>query len=239
MREGAAFKTTAGAKGRVGSRAWAAGDTVGYSFGEEVANAVTHGLAAALSIVGLVVLVMSSLWHDRNTVVVASAAVFGASMIVLYLISTLYHALPQPGAKRVLRVLDHSAIYLLIAGTYTPFCLVTLGGTRGTVLCAIVWTIGLAGAFLQPLLIRIADWINCILYLALGWCVIFVIKPLIEALPPAGLWLLAGGGIAYSAGVIFYLWEKLPYNHAIWHLFVLAGTALQFFAVLFFVIPAN
>lgn len=130
MREGAVFKTTAGAKGLVGSRAWAAGDTGGYSFGEEVANAVTHGLAAALSIVGLVVLVMSSLWHDRSTVVVASAAVFGASMIVLYLISTLYHALPQPGAKRVLRVLDHSAIYLLIAGTYTPFCLVTLGGTR-------------------------------------------------------------------------------------------------------------
>lgn len=210
----------------------------GYTFGEEIANAVTHGLAAALSIAGLVILVVSAVTHDRSPLVIASAAVFGASMIVLYLISTLYHALPFARAKRVLQVLDHSAIYLLIAGTYTPFCLVTLGGTTGAVLCTVVWTIGLAGAFLQPILIRIADWINCLLYLALGWCVIFVIKPLVEALPPAGLWLLAGGGIAYSAGVIFYLWERLPFNHAVWHLFVLAGTALQFFAVLFYVIPS-
>ena len=210
----------------------------GYTPSEEIANAITHGLAAARSIAGLVVLVVSSVTHDRSPLVIASAAVFGASMIVLYLISTLYHALPYARAKRVLQVLDHSAIYLLIAGSYTPFCLVTLGGTTGTVLCVVVWTIGLAGAFLQPLLIRIADWINCVLYLALGWCVIFVIKPLVEALPPAGLWLLAGGGIAYSAGVIFYLWEKLPFNHAVWHLFVLAGTALQFFAVLFYVIPS-
>ena len=184
-----------------------------YSLGEEIANAVTHGLAVLLSIAGLVL------------------------MIILYTVSTLYHAIPNLRAKRVLQVLDHSAIYILIAGSYTPFCLITLGGTTGIVLCSVVWTIALFGACFQPLLLRAADWLNCVLYLALGWCIVFVAEPLIESLPTGGLWLLAAGGITYSLGIIFYLWEKLPYNHAVWHVFVLAGTMLQFFAVLFYVIP--
>ncbi len=209
-----------------------------YTFGEEIANATTHGVAAALSVAGLVLLIVNSVTHDASALAVTSAVVFGVSMIVLYLISTLYHAVPNRRAKRVLQVLDHSAIYLLIAGSYTPFCLVTLGGATGKVLCAVVWTIAIAGAALQPLLLKAADWLNCVLYLSLGWCVVFVIKPLFEALPSGGLWLLAGGGAAYTVGVIFYLLDRMPFNHAVWHLFVLAGTALQFFAVLFYVIPS-
>lgn len=210
----------------------------GYSVGEEIANAVTHGIATLLSIVGLVLLIVFAVKERLAPVALTSVVIFGVAMIILYTVSTLYHAIPGRKAKRVLQVFDHSAIYILIAGSYTPFCLITLGGTTGTVLCTIVWTIALAGAILQPILLRAADWLNCILYLGLGWCIIFVMKPLIENLSAGGLWLLASGGLAYSVGVVFYLWEKLPYNHAVWHVFVLAGTTLQFLAVLLYVIPS-
>lgn len=210
----------------------------GYTPGEEIANAATHGVAAALSIAGLVLLIVDAATHDASAVAMTSAVVFGASMIILYLVSTLYHAIPNRRAKRVLQLLDHSAIYLLIAGSYTPFCLVTLDGLTGKILCAVVWTIAIAGAALQPILLRAAEWLNCVLYLSLGWCVVFVIKPLVEALPTGGLWLLAGGGAAYTVGVVFYLLDRMPFNHAVWHLFVLAGTALQFFAVFLYVIPS-
>lgn len=208
----------------------------GYTLGEEIANVITHGIATLLSIAGLVLLIVFAVKEKASPVVLTSVVIFGVSMIILYTASTLYHAIPGR-AKGVLQVLDHSAIYILIAGSYTPFCLITLGGTTGTVLCTIVWTIALAGAILQPILLRAADWLNCILYLGLGWCIIFVMKPLIENLSAGGLWLLASGGLAYSVGVVFYLWEKLPYNHAVWHVFVLAGTTLQFLAVLLYVIP--
>ena len=208
-----------------------------YSLGEEIANAVTHGLAVLLSIAGLVLMIIFAVRQSAGALAIVSTSIFGASMIILYTVSTLYHAIPNLRAKRVLQVLDHSAIYILIAGSYTPFCLITLGGTTGILLCSVVWTIALFGACFQPLLLRAADWLNCVLYLALGWCIVFVAEPLIESLPTGGLWLLAAGGITYSLGIIFYLWEKLPYNHAVWHVFVLAGTMLQFFAVLFYVIP--
>ena len=208
-----------------------------YSLGEEIANAVTHGVAALLSIAALVLMIVFSVKEEAGALTLVSTVIFGCAMIILYTVSTLYHAIPNLKVKRVLQVLDHSAIYILIAGSYTPFCLITLGGTTGIVLCSIVWTTALAGAVLQPVLLKAADWLNCVLYLTLGWCIIFVAKPLIEALPAGGLWLLAGGGLTYSLGVIFYLWERLPYSHAVWHVFVLAGTALQFFAVLFYVIP--
>ncbi len=208
-----------------------------YTPREEAANALTHGLAALLSVGGLVWMILRAVRESADVTMIASVSVFGAAMILLYTISTLYHAVWQPRVKAVLQVLDHSAIYLLIAGSYTPFCLKVLGGTLGTVLCAVVWTVALAGAILQPLLLKLSDKFNCALYLALGWCVVVALKPLIEALPLGGLWLLALGGAAYSVGVLFYLWEKLPFNHAVWHLFVVAGTALQFFSVLGYVIP--
>ena len=209
-----------------------------YSTAEETANSVTHGVAALLSIAGLVVM-LSMMPVRAGAATITAAAVFGASMIFLYTASTLYHAIPNLRVKRILQVLDHSAIYVMIAGSYTPFCLVTLKGTTGTVLCIAVWSIALAGIILQPVLMKRAEWLNCLLYLLLGWCVVLVFEPLMAALPSAGIWLLAAGGVVYSLGVIFYLWERIPYNHAIWHLFVLGGTALQFFSVLFYVLPAG
>lgn len=211
----------------------------GYSKAEEIANAVTHGIAALLSLVGLGVLVYCAAIGSGRAGVIAAAAVFGTAMVFLYTASTLYHAVPNRRAKRILQMLDHGAIYVMIAGSYTPFCLITLRGTTGTVLCAAVWTIAVLGAVLQPVLLRRAEWLNCLLYLLLGWCVVLVMKPLAAALPAAGLWLLAGGGVVYSLGVVFYLWDRIPFNHAIWHLFVLGGTVLQFFSVLFYVLPAR
>ena len=207
-----------------------------YSLAEEIANAVTHGIAALLSVVGLIAMLYVTV-GSSDAVTITAAAVFGGSMIFLYTASTLYHAIPNLKAKRILQMLDHSAIYVMIAGSYTPFCLVTLEGMTGTILCIAVWTIAIAGVILQPILLKRAEWLNCLLYLLLGWCVVLVMKPLIAALPMAGLWLLASGGVVYSLGVIFYLWDRIPYNHAIWHLFVLGGTALQFFSVLFYVLP--
>jgi hemolysin III len=128
-------------------------------------------------------------------------------------------------------------IYVLIAGSYTPFCLITLKGVTGICLCAAVWLIAILGVSLQHLLLKKSDWVNCVLYLVMGWLVIVVLDPLLESLSTGGLWLLVAGGIVYSVGVLFYIWEKLPYSHAIWHVFVFAGTALQFFSVLLYVIP--
>lgn len=208
-----------------------------YSFAEEVANAVTHGVAALLSIAALVVMLWYSVTRSGDTNAIVSASIFGSAMIILYTASTLYHAVPVGRLKQILQVFDHGAIYLMIAGSYTPFCLVSLKGPVGWTLCAVVWCIALFGMIFQPLLMKRADWLNCILYLLLGWCVVLVIKPLIATLATTGLWLLVAGGIVYSVGVVFYLCEKIPFNHAIWHLFVLAGTTLQFFSVLFYVLP--
>lgn len=208
-----------------------------YTVGEEIANAVTHGVAALLSIAGLAVLVAFAVVYSGSAKVVAAVSVFGASMIFLYTASTLYHAIPNPRAKKVLQVLDHSMIYVLIAGSYTPFCLITLKGATGIALFVVIWLLAVVGISLQGILLKKSDWINCLLYLIMGWLVVFVIEPVTENLKTPGLWLLVAGGIAYSLGVIFYIWEKLPYSHAVWHTFVFAGTVLQFFSVLLYVIP--
>lgn len=209
-----------------------------YTLGEEIANAVTHGVAALLSVAGLAILVSFAVVYSGSAQTVVAVSVFGASMIFLYVASTLYHAIPNPRAKKVLQVIDHSMIYVLIAGSYTPYCLVTLQGTMtGLILCIAVWTIAITGISLQGLLMKKSDWINCLLYLTMGWLVILVIDPLTDAISAPGLWLLVAGGVAYSLGIIFYIWEKLPYSHAIWHTFVFAGTVLQFLSVLLYVIP--
>lgn len=211
--------------------------TARYTVGEEIANAVTHGVAALLSVAGLTVLVAFAVAFSGSPKVIASVSVFGASMIFLYTASTLYHAIPNPRAKKVLQVLDHSMIYVLIAGSYTPFSLIVIDGIMGIVLCVVQWLVAILGISLQSLLLKKSDWVNCLLYLIMGWMVMFVIEPLTDNLQSTGLWLLVAGGVAYSAGVLFYIWERLPYNHAIWHGFVLLGTALQFFSVLLYVIP--
>lgn len=208
-----------------------------YTVGEEIANAVTHGVAALLSIAGLAVLVAFAVLYSGSPKVVAAVSIFGASMVFLYTASTLYHSIPNPRAKKVLQYLDHSMIYVLIAGSYTPFCLITLQGYTGIALLCAVWLIAIAGISLQAVLLNKADWINCLLYLAMGWLAVFVIDPLVSTLDSTGLALLVAGGLAYTVGVVFYIFERIPFSHAIWHTFVFAGTTLQFFSVLFYVIP--
>lgn len=208
-----------------------------YTVGEEIANAVTHGVAALLSIAGLAVLVAFAVLYSGSPKVVAAVSIFGASMVFLYTASTLYHSIPNPRAKKVLQYLDHSMIYVLIAGSYTPFCLITLQGYTGIALLCAVWLIAIAGISLQAVLLHKADWINCLLYLSMGWLAVFVIDPLVSTLDSTGLALLVAGGFAYTVGVVFYIFERIPFSHAIWHTFVFAGTTLQFFSVLFYVIP--
>jgi hemolysin III len=166
---------------------------------------------------------------------VVGCLVFGATLVFLYAVSTLYHAVSHPRAKAVLRVLDHSAIFLLIAGTYTPFTLVSLRGPWGWSLFGVVWGIAATGIALRLALRRRPTALFVGLYLAMGWCVVVAAKPLLAAVAPGGIALLAAGGLAYSAGVAFYLWRRLPYHHAIWHAFVLAGSACHYVAVLRYV----
>lgn len=206
-----------------------------YSVGEEIAHAVSHGVGLLLAIAGLVVLEVFAALHGGVARIVG-AAVFGSTLVLLYLTSTLYHAIRGPRAKRVLRRLDHSAIYLLIAGTYTPFALVNLSGPWGWTLFGVAWGLGLAGVLRELLSHSSSRALALALYLGLGWLVLVAIKPLVHALPVPGLLLLVLGGLAYTAGVAFYVWRRLPYHHAIWHLFVLAGSACHFFAVLFYTV---
>jgi hemolysin III len=207
-----------------------------YTLGEEVAHALTHGLGVVLAIVGLTVLVAraavyGTTWH------VAGSAVFGATLVIMYTASTLFHSIPLPRIKHILRVIDHSSIYLLIAGTYTPFTLVTLHGPWGWSLFALTWGLALAGVVFKIFSTGRYEKLSLFIYLAMGWCIVLAVKPLMHALPVGGLVLMLLGGLAYTGGVVFYVWERLRYHHAIWHVFVLAGSVLQYFAVLFYVIP--
>ena len=207
-----------------------------WSPGEEIAHAVSHGIGAALAVAGLVGLVAvaasrGDVWH------VVSSAVFGATLVLLYTASTLYHAIPSPRAKRVFRVLDHSAIYLLIAGTYTPFTLGPLRGPWGWALFGVVWTAAVAGVVFKSVALGRAPILSVVLYAAMGWSVVFAFGPLVRALAPGGLALLLAGGLCYTLGIVFFAWERLRFGHFLWHLCVLAGSILHYLAVLLFVLP--
>ncbi|MCK4741801.1 MAG: hemolysin III family protein [Anaerolineales bacterium] len=207
-----------------------------YSIGEEIANSVTHGVGVVLSIGGLAVLtafasLLGNVWH------IVSSSIFGVTLILLYASSTLYHSIQLPRVKRILQVIDHSAIFLLIAGTYTPFTLVTLRGAWGWTLFGVVWGLAVTGIIFQVTRLRKWPVISLALYVGMGWVVIIATKPLLAAIDPRGLLLLLIGGLSYTAGIVFYVWRRLPYHHAIWHIFVLAGSAFHFFAILFYVIP--
>jgi hemolysin III len=211
-------------------------ETPRYALGEEIANATVHGLGVLLSVAGLAVLatlasLRGDVWH------VVSCSVFGATLVLLYATSTLYHAAVGYQHRRVLRILDHSAIFLLIAGTYTPFTLVSLRGPWGWSLFGVIWGLAVLGIIFKVTMLRRWTGASVALYLAMGWAAIVAFKPLIAAVSPGGLVLIALGGLAYTVGVVFYAWERLPYNHAVWHVFVLAGSVFHFFAVLFYVIP--
>ncbi|MCH9691315.1 MAG: hemolysin III family protein [Gammaproteobacteria bacterium] len=207
-----------------------------YTLAEEVANSVIHGIGLLLAIAGLGVLcgfaaVYGNSWH------IVTCSIFAATLILCFSASTLYHSISHERAKRVLRSIDHSSIFLLIAGTYTPFTLVTLHGPLGWWLFGIIWALALLGLVVQFTPLRKMRALSIILSVLMGWMVIVAIKPLVENLATNGLWLLVTGGLCYTFGIVFYLWRKLRFHHAIWHMFTLAGGVLHFFAVLFYVIP--
>ncbi|MBW7932101.1 MAG: hemolysin III family protein [Gemmatimonadaceae bacterium] len=199
------------------------------TIGEEIANAVSHGVGFALAVASIPLLVIAALPHGTRAVV--GAAVFSATAALLYLTSTLYHSITHPRAKRVLRVLDHSAIYLLIAGTYTPFALGVLRGAWGWSLLGTIWGLAIAGVVVKAVGGFGVRGVSTALYLAMGWLVIVAARPLYLALAPWGLFWLIAGGVAYTAGTVFYSSDRLRFGHFAWHLCVLAGTACHCVAV--------
>jgi hemolysin III len=207
-----------------------------YTLGEEIANSVIHGVGVVFGIAGLGVLTAFASLHGDAWHIVG-CSVFGAALILLYTASTLYHSIPLPRVKAVLRTLDHSAIFILIAGTYTPFLLVNLRGPWGWWLFGFIWGLALVGILLRVLRGRRSTLLSVGLYVGMGWAVVAAIEPMLNSVAPGGLLLLLLGGLAYTLGVIFYVWKRLPYHHAVWHGFVLAGSVLHFFAILFYVIP--
>lgn len=201
--------------------------------GEEVANSITHGLGLLLAIAGTVILIINASIHGDTSNVVG-ASIFGATMIILYLTSTLYHALPRSKAKNVFRLLDHGAIFLLIAGTYTPFTLGVLSGKLGWTLFAMEWALALTGVFLKTFTGLKYSRLEKGLYLAMGWLVIIATKPLYEGVGLAGIMLILAGGLCYTLGMPFYVAKERKFTHLVWHLFVIAGTVCHFFAVMYF-----
>lgn len=206
-----------------------------YTLGEEIANSITHGIGAALAVAALVLLIVKSVL-DGAGVLLLSALVYGIALLVEYLMSTLYHAIAVDAAKRVFKVLDHSCIYLLIAGTYTPYCLVTLADAGGIWLAVVVWVIAVAGIACEAFWTYRPRWVSAVIYVVMGWCVIAYLPQLYALLPTVGFWLLAAGGLSYTVGAVFYVLKKVPYMHSVFHVFVLAGSVLQFFSIILFVV---
>ena len=205
-----------------------------YTLGEEIANSVTHGIGALLAIAAIPILVVIAV-RAGGGVKLAAALVYTITMLVEYLMSTLYHAIAVDRAKRVFKVLDHSGIYLFIAGTYTPFCLVTLGNDGGIYLAVFVWVVALAGIACEAFWVFRPRWISALLYLLLGWCVVAYLPALVTNLPMEGLALLVAGGLVYTVGCIFYVLKKIPYMHSVFHVMVVAASVLQFLAVALYV----
>jgi hemolysin III len=216
-----------------------------YSTGEEIANVATHAVGALLSAAGLALLVVAAaLAHDSVAtpgllvLKVVSGAVFGATLVLLYSASTVYHAVTSARAKHVTKLIDHASIYLLIAGTYTPFTLITLRGPWGWGLFVAVWSLAVAGVGFEAFWVYRPKWLSATVYLAMGWMVVIASRQLFAALPTGGLVLLFAGGLAYSLGTVFYVMKSVRYMHAVWHLFVLAGSVAHFFAVVLYVMPS-
>ncbi|SCM81959.1 Hemolysin-3 [uncultured Sporomusa sp.] len=203
---------------------------------EEILNAATHGVGTIFALIGLGVLTVSvysngSIWH------LLSVIIYGTSLVLLYLSSTLYHSFTNERAKYILKIFDHAAIYVLIAGNYTPFTLIPLHGALGWTIFSVIWVLAIIGIIFQIFFVNRFKVFSTLCYLLMGWFAVVMIKPLLVTLPIEGIYWLVGGGLFYSVGAIFYLVHKIPYNHAIWHLFVLAGSIAHFVAVLKYVLP--
>ncbi|KAA3658157.1 MAG: hypothetical protein DWQ04_25980 [Chloroflexi bacterium] len=209
-----------------------------FTIEEEIWNGITHGIGTGLAIAGLTTLVvLAAIYGDSWRVV--SFSIYGSTLVLLYLASTLYHSIQIPKVKQVLRVFDHAAIYLLIAGTYTPFLLVSMRGRLGWTLLAIVWGIALVGIIFRSVFVGRFEVLTTIGYVAMGWLIVVAFREMMVTIPPGGITLIIAGGLTYTVGVIFYAWKKIPYNHAIWHLFVMGGSICHYFAMLFHVLPAS
>jgi len=206
-----------------------------YTLGEEIANSIIHGLGVGLSVAALTMLLVYA-GQGHNRWAIASALVYGIALVLEYTASTLYHSFPQERVKHIFKILDHCGIYVLIAGSYTPFTLLTLREHGGMVLFGVVWTLAVAGIAVEAFWAYRPRWLSASVYLGMGWLVVIAIKPLAAVLAPAGLWLLVAGGLCYTLGTIFYVMKRVRYMHAVWHVWVLAGSILHFLAVLMYVI---
>ncbi|MFC1548672.1 hemolysin III family protein [Candidatus Omnitrophota bacterium] len=204
---------------------------------EERANSITHGFGLLLSVAGLLILVASAgIYGDIRRV--ACFSIYGGTLIILYAASTLYHAFPLGRTKDIFRIIDHSAIYILIAGSYTPFALISLRGAWGWALFGVIWALALSGIVFTIFFdINRSIVLSTIIYLIMGWLAVIAIKPILNNIPFNGIVLLIAGGALYTSGVIFHIFNKLPFHHAIWHLFVLGGSICHYFAILFYVLP--
>ncbi len=204
------------------------------SIAEHIANAITHGVGFGLSVACLVLLVVfASLRHGAWEIV--SCSVYGSTLVILYLASTLYHSIHKPGARHVLHIIDRAAIYLLIAGTYTPYLLVPLRGALGWSLFGVIWGLAALGIIFQAVFFNRFKIFSILTYLGMGWMVVATLVPLLRVLPVMAVVWMAIGGLCYTLGVVFYVWKQLKFAHAVWHLFVLAGSSCHFFGILFFV----
>jgi hemolysin III len=211
-------------------------NTYTYSRREEVANAITHGIGTVLSVAALVVLIVfaslkGTAWH------VVSFSIYGTTMLLLYLNSTLVHSLKEGKMKDLFEFFDHSSIYLFIAGTYTPFLLVAIRGTLGWTLFGIIWGVAVFGVVFKAFFVKKFLFMSTIFYIAMGWLIVIAWNPLSAVVAHGGMVLLMAGGLLYTLGTIFYVWRGFPFHHAIWHVFVLAGSVTHFFAVLIYVLP--
>jgi len=208
-----------------------------YSRGEEIANAVTHGIGTGLSVAGLTLLVvLAILYGDVSQIV--SFSIYGSSLIVLYLASTLYHSFQNPPVKQVFRIIDHSAIYLLIAGTYTPFLLLCMRGAWRWALLGVVWGLAIMGIVFKAFFTNRFRKVSVLAYILMGWLCVIALREMLATIPSGGLVLLVAGGVIYTAGIVFYVWKRVPYNHAIWHLFVMGGSICHYLAILLYLTPA-
>ncbi len=203
---------------------------------EERLNVLSHGIGLILSVIGFILLINKAI-QTGNYLITVSFTVFGLSMILLYAASTFYHNEKKEERRYKLNILDHASIYVLIAGTYTPFAIITLEGTLGWIIFGTVWTMACAGIILKLFFTGRFQLISTLMYVVMGWIIITAIKPLINALEPAGLWWLFAGGISYTLGAVLFMFERIPYNHAIFHLFVLVGTFCHFITIYNYVIP--
>lgn len=202
-----------------------------YTIREEIAHTITHGISAVISLIGLIVLVAlavtaGDVWR------IISFSIYGTTLVLLFSASTLYHGIQQPRLKRIFQICDHAAIFLVIAGTYTPFLLVSLRGRLGWTLMAVVWGIALLGVAFKILFIHRFQRLSVLVYVLMGWLSVVAINELLASVPATGLIWLAVGGAAYTIGIIFLAWKRIPYNHTIWHFFVMAGSLCHYFAIL-------